>query len=258
VGGLSVHSSQFTVHRSPFTIHHSPFTVHGYRYSVDRERFKTSCVQIGVGLSEFQLNAFERFEENLYAANQVMNLTRVPREECWLRHFVDSLLIHEFILDNSTVLDIGSGPGFPAWPLACARPDLKVTALDSSNKMTGFVRNNPLTNLEVMTARAEQWGVRGGFDVVTGRALAPLPIQIELSASPTKIGGLVIPMRSANEISQAQNLKVRKLGLTLLRIEERALPGTDIIRAFPIYEKTDPTPKRYPRAWTEIKRQPIA
>ena len=220
---------------------------------MDRAYFQAACLQLGTGLTEFQLTAFERFEESLYEANKVMNLTRVPREECWLRHFVDSLLIQEFILETSTVLDIGSGPGFPAWPLACARPDLKVTALDSSNKMNSFLRNNLLPNLQVVTARAEEWDVRDRFDVVTGRALAPLPIQLELSAAPAKIGGLVIPMRSINELSEIQKLNVKKLGLTVLKTEERTLPNTDIMRAFPIYEKTDPTPKRYPRKWAEIK-----
>jgi len=221
---------------------------------VDRARFEAVSLQLGLGLGDRQIAAFERFEQHLYEANQVMNLTRVPREDCWLRHFVDSLLIQEFVLENSSVLDIGSGPGFPAWPLACARPDLKVTALDSSNKMSTFLRNNALSNLKIVTERAEAWSVREQFEVVTGRALAPLPIQLELSAAPAKIGGLVIPMRSARETADVERLKPHKVGLTLLRIEERALPGTDIIRMFPIYEKTGPTPAKYPRPWVEIKR----
>ncbi|RYG69749.1 16S rRNA (guanine(527)-N(7))-methyltransferase RsmG, partial [bacterium] len=83
------------------------------------------------------LDRFETFEADLYEANEVMNLTRVPREECWLRHFLDSLLIAPWLPGEGSLLDIGSGPGFPAWPLALARPELQVTALDSSGKMLG-------------------------------------------------------------------------------------------------------------------------
>src|ERR1041384_4679794 len=134
----------------------------------------------GLELTPEQVAQFEAFEAKLYEANAVMNLTRVPREECWLRHFVDSLLFQDLIPLNARVLDIGTGPGFPAWPLACARPDLQVTALDSNGKMLGFLRSQPLPNLEVVQERAEEWGAFERFGVVTGRALAPLPVQIEL------------------------------------------------------------------------------
>lgn len=221
---------------------------------MDATRFREACLQIGIGLNDEQLHAFETFEDNLYKANEVMNLTRVPKEECWLRHFVDSLLIHEFILESSDVLDIGTGPGFPAWPLACARQDLTVTPLDSSNKMLGFLRKNALPNLKIINARAEEWGTRESFDVVTGRALAPLAAQLELSAAPAKIGGLVIPMRSAKEGPEIEKLDVRFLGLRLLRVEERLLPMSDIVRAFPLYEKVGPTSTKYPRKWADIRK----
>src|ERR1041384_3584956 len=130
----------------------------------------------GLELTPEQVAQFEAFEAKLYEANAVMNLTRVPREECWLRHFVDSLLFQDLIPDRASVLDIGTGPGFPAWPLACARPDLQLTAMDSSGKMLGFLQRQGLPNLETIQIRAEEWGVRDRFDVVTGRAVAPLSI----------------------------------------------------------------------------------
>ena len=155
---------------------------------VNGERFRNAVAGLGLELSEAQLDAFEAFEERLYAANAVMNLTRVPKEEGWLRHFVDSLLIPRPDSEGSSVLDIGTGPGFPAWPLAAARPDLRVTALDSSGKMIGFLQGNPLPNLHAVQDRAETWGVRNQFDVVTGRALAPFGIQLELSAPACRVG----------------------------------------------------------------------
>lgn len=224
---------------------------------MQRESFLKATESIGLRLNAEQLARFEAFEEALYQANAVMNLTRVPKEECWLRHFVDSLLFQDLIPQNAELLDIGTGPGFPSWPLACARPDLKVTALDSSGKMLGFLRKHTLPNLEVVQARAEDWGIREQFDVVTGRAVAPLPAQMELSAPPARIGGILIPMRTPTEDVEARSFPAGKLGLAYQGAIARELPGTDIVRLYVIYEKVEKTPKSYPRNWSEIKRQPL-
>lgn len=154
---------------------------------MNRTALLQGAAQLGLALSSPALQAFEEFEAGLYAANEVMNLTRVPQGECHLRHFLDSLLVAPEIEPGATVLDIGTGPGFPAWPLALARPDLSVTALDSSGKMLGFLRRHPLPNLIIVEARAEDWGVRDRFDFVTGRAVAPLALQLELSAASCRI-----------------------------------------------------------------------
>jgi len=198
---------------------------------------------------------FSAFEEALYKANELTNLTRVPREEFAIRHIADSLMIQEIIPTGATVLDIGTGPGFPAWPLALARPDLKVTALDSNQKMLGFLQTQPLPNLEAVWARAEEFDRFEQFDFVTGRAVAPLPIQLEISAPFCKVGGLVVPMRGINDDPESPNY--RELGLKLLTTERRPLEGADIIRLFPIYLKDNPTPRKYPRRWAEIKSKPL-
>lgn len=206
-------------------------------------------------MSEPQLAAFAEFEERLYRANEVMNLTRIPREECWLRHFLDSLLIQGLIPSGAKVLDIGTGPGFPAWPLACGRPDLQITAVDSSGKMLGFLRENPLPNLRVVQARAEEWGNRDSFDFVTGRAVAPLSTQLELSAPPCRIGGHVVPMRTPND--DPESVSLERLGLRLRDVVYQELPGTDVTRVFPIYEKVRATSPGIPRRWAEMKARPL-
>jgi len=225
---------------------------------MDRSRFVEACLALAtpLELSESQLNAFEAFEDALYRQNEVMNLTRIAKEECWLRHFVDSVLFQDLIPANSVALDIGTGPGFPAWPLACARPDLHVVGLDSSGKMLGFLRANFLPNLKVVLNRAEDWAERDAFDFVTGRALAPLGIQLELSAHLCKIGGIVGPMRSSSEFEEVRK-DVSRLGLELWKVEERMLPGTDIVRIMPLYRKAALTPARYPRTWAEMKKRPL-
>lgn len=203
------------------------------------------------------LTLLARFEEALYASNEVMNLTRVPREAFMDRHVADSLLVAEFAPQGASVLDIGSGAGFPAWPLAAARPDLRVTALDSAGKATRFLEGVPLPNLEVVNARAEAWGVRERFDLVTGRAVAPLALQLELSAAPCKIGGLVVPMRTPADREAAQGFPAATLGLKLEALEERRVAGTEVVRLLPVYRKVAATPERYPRPWAEMRRKPL-
>lgn len=224
---------------------------------MDAERFRVAAAQLGLQLLLEQVALFERFEAALYEANTTHNLTRVAREDSWNRHFLDSLLIHDLLPTGAAVLDVGAGPGFPAWPLACARPDLNVMALDSNRKMLAFLASQPLANLRVVQARAEEWKAPHPFDVVTGRAVAPFAAQLEISAGHCNIGGLVIPMRTTAERDLLDKVNLRPLGLSLVRAERRALPGTDVVRLFPIYKKVAPTHRGYPRRWAEIKQKPL-
>ncbi|MEQ1821466.1 MAG: 16S rRNA (guanine(527)-N(7))-methyltransferase RsmG [Fimbriimonadaceae bacterium] len=197
----------------------------------------------------------ERFLDAMYTWNENVNLTRVPRSEAWVRHIEDSLLHEDLIPFGSQVLDLGTGPGLPAWPLAKFRPDLEVTALDSSGKMLEFLRSQPLKNLKVVQARAEELQTPESFDVLTGRAVAPLSMQLEISAKPLKMGGLFIPMRTPNDQGEVERLKAC-LGLTLQSSHERPL-GEVGIRLFPVWRKTEKTPKGYPRKWALIRKQPL-
>ncbi len=221
---------------------------------MDAAVFRTAAESLNLRLEETQVRAFEDFEEALYRGNEVMNLTRVPKAACFERHFLDSLLLAEWIPEGASVLDLGSGPGFPAWPLAQARRDLRVTALDSSGKMLGFLRSQALPNLEVVEARAEDWGVRERFDFVTGRAVAPLPVFLELAAAPCRVGGEIMPMRTPLEIPEFAQAAEPCAELLYKGFVEKTLPGTDVVRAFPIYRKLKPTPRAFPRRWAEIRK----
>lgn len=219
------------------------------------EQLASEAAKLGLELTPQQLELFASYEKDLYEANKVMNLTRIPQEEAWLKHFLDSLLIAPFIAPGSLVLDIGTGPGLPAFPLACARPDIQVLAMDSSGKMLGFLETQLLPNLMVHTARAEECGSKEKFDFVTGRAVAPLGIQLELSSAPCKIGGSVVPMRTPHEQFELESL--RRLGLELEKVETKALGQTNIVRAFPIYRKVAKSEAGLPRKWAEIKKAPL-
>jgi 16S rRNA (guanine527-N7)-methyltransferase len=224
---------------------------------MDTVAFRAVCSSLGNCLSDTQMAEFAAFEDALYSTNERMNLTRVPKERCQLLHFADSLLFQDLIAAGADVLDVGAGPGFPAWPIACARPDLRVTALDSSGKMLGFLRARALPNLVCLESRAETSGIREQFDFVTGRAVAPLPIQLELSAAPCRVGGLVVPMRTPGDIAEIERIDPAGLGLRLREVVRRVLPEVDAVRVFPVYEKVGPTPDRFPRTWAEIKRRPV-
>ncbi len=224
---------------------------------LDRVLFEKELTALGLRHDAALLDSFEQFETAMYDMNQVSNLTRVPQEECWVRHFLDSLLVAEFIQQGEAVLDIGCGPGFPSWPLARVRPDLTVTALDSSGKMLGFLRTMPLPNLKIVQERAEMCGLNEKFDVVTGRAVAPLAIQLELSARPCRKGGRIVPMRTPGDMIQIESIPLDILGLRLVSIETRILPVAETPRSFPVFAKITPTAKRLPRPWADIKRAPL-
>lgn len=198
------------------------------------------------------------FLEDLYLQNQTSNLTRVAPEEAVTRHVLDSLLLLEFLPDSGRVLDIGCGPGFPVWPLALARPDIEFTAMDSAGKMLRFLKRHPLENLTVRQHRAEDVDAREGYDFVTGRAVAPFPIQMEISAAWVRKGGCFLPLRTPVEKPLISAAPAKLLGLELVANYERALPGTDVVRLLPELRKVARTPKLYPRSWANIRQKPLS
>ncbi len=204
------------------------------------------------------LERWVAFEEALYRVNETTNLTRVPREEAWARHLLDSLTVVPLIPVGAHVLDLGSGPGFPGFAIALFRPDLTVTCIDSAGKMIGFLKQQVLTNLEAHQLRIEEWDSREDFDFVTGRALAPLPVQLELSAHLCRKGGMVVPLRTPNDVLWDDAFA--QLGLSLK--ETRTIPvpsgdGQEVLRVLPVYAKIKSTPAKFPRTWVQMKSRPL-
>jgi len=218
-------------------------------------------------LSEFlQANGFGeeldwpqlgRFRNELYRVNEARNLTRVPEADFEVRHVVDSLLVAPLLEGCQTVFDIGSGPGFPAWPLAWLLPAVQITAVESNSKMAGFASAVALPNLAIVQQRVEDMEWVELFDAVTGRAVAPFSIQLEISAAPCRIGGKVIPFRVPDERSLIESFNAGRLGLELAAIIEIPLPGGEVNRLFPIYKKVRATPAEFPRPWARMKARPL-
>ena len=153
---------------------------------------------------EKTLDLFYCFSYTLWETNRSLNLTAVTDTRgIILKHLADSLLISKYIPNGASVIDVGCGGGFPTFPLAIARPDLRITALDSTEKKINFVRDTAsklgLTNITPVCARAEELAkgdMRESFDCATARAVASLPILCELCLPFVKVGGRFVAMKS--------------------------------------------------------------
>jgi len=218
-------------------------------------KLKMICAEYGLTLTEEQENLFIKLRAKLYEQNDSKNFTRVSYEECETRHFAESLLIVDLIPHGASVLDMGTGPGFPAAPLAIVRPDLKITAVDSNGKMISFLQEFGLPNIIAIKARVEELNYNNEFDIVTGRAFAPLNIFMEVASRPCKVGGRILPFRSSEEdlkFGFCDELGLRQTGILMRNVGD-GMPD----RAFPIFEKIITTPTGYPRLWAKIKSKPL-
>ena len=213
-----------------------------------------------------KLSAFCEF---LFEQNKLFNLTAIKTyESAALLHFADSLTLCEYIPDGSSILDIGSGAGFPAIPIAIARPDVQVTALDSTMKRVNFINSAAgmlgLTNINAVCHRAED--VTGGdfkesFDIVTARAVASYPILLELALPAVKVGGRFVAMKSKDVSRETEGIGrvLKQLAISAPELHVSQISNDDEVFERCIVEvaKSGPTPNKYPRAFAQIKKKPI-
>lgn len=209
------------------------------------------------------------FCDYLLEQNKLFNLTAIKTpESAALLHFADSLTLAKYIPENAKILDIGSGAGFPAIPLAIARPDIQVTALDSTLKRVNFINSAAkmlgLTNIIAVCHRAEDVtgkDFKETFDIVTARAVAAYPVLLELALPAVKVGGKFVAMKSKDVSRETEGIeKVQKL----LSISKPTFNYSQISSNDEIFErciveiiKNAPTPLKYPRVYTQIKKKPI-
>lgn len=207
---------------------------------------------------------FEALADRLIEANKTQNLTAITEKSAVMTlHIEDSLTLCEHIPENAAVIDVGTGGGFPALPLAMARGDLRVTALDSTMKKLDFVQktadgfNLPLTTL---CARAEEAAsrYRECFDVAVSRGVTSMAALCELCLPFVRVGGTFIAMKADNceaEVDSAANA-IQKLG-GRLRETKKCTLSDGTVHSLIIIDKISPTPTPYPRRWSSIKKSPL-
>ena len=215
-----------------------------------------------------QLEQFFAYMNLLIEWNEKMNLTAIVEpNEIILKHFIDSITILKEIDNNSKIIDVGTGAGFPGVPLSIMNPTLKITLADSLNKRLIFlqevVNQLGLKNIEIIHARAEELGknkkYRENFDAATSRAVANLSTLSEYLIPLVKVGGKIISMKAggAQEEIEAAKKAIKILGGEIEEIEEFKLPQTEIERTIILIKKEEHTPNKYPRKAGVPSKEPI-
>jgi 16S rRNA (guanine527-N7)-methyltransferase len=231
--------------------------------------FVAGLNQLGLQLTSLQLEQLLRYRQELLDWNTRINLTAITDpEDVLLKHFLDSLtLLSVFDEPQATLLDIGSGAGFPGLVLKIVRPDWQITSLEATGKKIAFqkhiVDTLELHGIETIHARAEELvrkeGYRGHFDVVTARAVAALPALLEYAAPYCKVGGqIILPKKGDIEAELAQGKRAAsQLGAILKKDVSVMLPGLNDGRRLLVWKQQKACPVQYPRASTVMARKPL-
>lgn len=233
-------------------------------------QFEKDLEAFQVKLTDEQIKQFIRYYELLVEWNEFMNLTAITEyDEVMKKHFVDSLsLIKAFdVTKESTVIDVGTGAGFPGLALKIAYPTLKVTLLDSLNKRINFlnevITQLGLTGIETIHGRAEDFAkpgkLREKYDLCVSRAVANLSTLSEYCLPYVKVGGKFIAYKS-EKMEEEINLAKKAIGILggkIEKCEEFYLPESDIYRNLIIIGKNKETSKKFPRKAGLPSKEPI-
>jgi len=231
-------------------------------------KIKESFEKIDISLNEEQIKQYYEYMNLLIDWNKKINLTAIIEpSDIILKHFVDSATILKYIKDNESIVDVGTGAGFPGIPIKIANSTLNITLLDSLNKRINFlnevIQENNLEKIETVHSRVEDFGnnlkYREKFDVATSRAVANLSVLAEYMLPLVKVGGRCICMKGSEieeELEKSKNA-INLLGGKITKVEQFKLIDSDNTRNIVIIEKVKNTPNKYPRKAGMPSKQPL-
>ena len=210
-----------------------------------------------------------RYGQLLIEKNEVMNLTAItdPDQVAKLHMLDCAALLNCADFKGKTLIDVGTGAGFPGIPLKILVPELEITLLDSLNKRVNWlnevIAELGLTGIKAIHARAEEQalvkGYRDSFDFVTARAVADLRLLGEICLPYAKVGGTFLSMKSVGSDEELQNAAhaIKFMGGRVRGSEDYTIPGTDVTHRVLFIDKVAPTLKGYPRRWAKIQKDPL-
>lgn len=229
--------------------------------------FVENVKKLGIEINDKQLKQLEKYYELLIEWNEKINLTGITKkEDVYLKHFYDSLTMQKIVnlYNVETLCDVGTGAGFPGLVLKIMFPNLKITLIDALNKRIIFlndvIEKLELKDIETIHSRSEDYALknREKFDVVTARAVASLPVLMELCVPLVKEQGYFIPLKA--NITEEKILSKNAISkLYLKEVDEIKfiLPVEESNRCLVKYLKEKKTDKKYPRKFSEIKKRTL-
>lgn len=231
---------------------------------MNREEFLTAVKELGISITNKQLEQLNEYHKALVEWNKKINLTSITDEkEVYLKHFYDSLtLFKEYDLTKDIYLcDVGTGAGFPGIVLKIVFPNLKITLVDSLQKRLNFldyvIKLLGLKDVELVHERMEDYSKQNEekFDIITSRAVAKTKILVEISFKALKISGHLILMKSSfeEELSDAEKI-IRDIGGEVINVNTFKLPIENSQRALINIKKLRKTGEKYPRSIDKIKK----
>lgn len=233
-----------------------------------KEILKENAEKIGIVLEEMQLEQFFLYKELLLDWNTKINLTAITDDlEIIIKHFIDSLTVWKYIENKQSVIDIGTGAGFPGIPLQITNKGNQIMLLDSLNKrikvLEDISEKLELKNVSFLHGRAEEIfqnkNYREKYDVAVSRAVASLNVLVELMLPAVKVGGICICMKGNNVKEELKNAQeaIKELGGKIIKNEKIILPILNLERNILVIQKEKETFKKYPRKSGTPQKQPL-
>ena len=234
------------------------------------ELMKTASNDVGLEFTELQYNQFIKYMRLLQEWNEKINLTAITEdEEVVKKHFIDCIKAFKSdkIKNAKTIIDVGTGAGFPGLPIAIMNPNVEVTLLDSLNKRINFlnlvVRELGLKNVKTIHSRAEDGArkpeLREKFDIATSRAVANMAVLSEFCMPYVKKGGYFVALKGPSideELENGSNA-IKILGGELKDIIEISIEETDLKHNIVEVKKIKTCPKTYPRKAGTVNKKPL-